>query len=80
MKRSEFEIEERIAVIRGGSYPLEVNRISWDGRKPTYDIRKWKLGNDGERIPLKGITLSAKEAGILRNVLSGIELLDEVEG
>ena len=40
--------------------------VSWKGAKPSLDLRLWRITADGQR-PLKGLTLSAEEAGRLYN-------------
>ena len=39
-----FEIVERIVVLkdRKPAWDLELNRVSWNGNEPRYDIREWK--------------------------------------
>ena len=49
----------------------ELNMVSWNDRDPKYDIRKWapehnKMG--------KGVTLTADEIILLRDLLNEIEL------
>lgn len=56
-----FEIEETIAVLSEEDYNgfrKELNYVSWDGRKPKYDIRGWK---DGHTKLTKGIVLNKEE-------------------
>ena len=50
---------------------LDVNLISWNDRAPKYDIRDWapdraKMG--------KGITISADEVILLRDLLNELDL------
>jgi hypothetical protein len=65
-----FEIINNIGVVSAlsGGWNLELNRVSWNGNEPKYDIRTWspdhtKMG--------KGITLSEKE------LISLFEVLDK---
>lgn len=65
-----FEIINKIGIVSAlsGGWNLEVNRVSWNGNEPKYDIRTWspdhtKMG--------KGITLSEKE------LISLFEVLDK---
>jgi len=49
----------------------ELNMVSWNDRDPKYDIREWapehnKMG--------KGVTLTADEIILLRDLLNEIEL------
>jgi hypothetical protein len=65
-KKGEFtyDIVEHIGVISVGSkgWRKELNRISWNGGEPKYDIRDW--APDHEKMG-KGITLTADEAHTL---------------
>lgn len=54
-----FTITNHIATIsNSGSWALEINMVSWGGRKPTYDIRKWSP--DHSKMS-KGLSLSEAE-------------------
>ena len=54
-----YEIINEIGVIADdGKWRLELNRVSWNGREPKYDLRRWSYGH--EKIG-KGITLSDAE-------------------
>ena len=55
-----FEIINRLGVISAsaGGWSFELNRVSWNGGEPKYDLRSWspdhtKMG--------KGVTLSEEE-------------------
>ncbi len=63
-----FEIVEHIGVISEGSkgWQRELNKISWNGAAPKYDIRDWSEGH--EKMG-KGITLTAEEAKALKDLL-----------
>lgn len=61
MAEVKFEIKETIISVNDGDakWNLELNLVSWNGREPKYDIRKWspdhtKMG--------KGVSLSEDEA------------------
>ena len=60
-----YEITDHIATLSDGSWKLELNLVSWGGRTPTYDIRKW----NGERMS-KGCTLKKEELIALRDALN----------
>ena len=67
----EYEIKQHIATLdrgRGAEYQKQLNIVSWKGAKPSLDLRLWRITADGQR-PLKGLTLSAEEAGRLYNAL-----------
>lgn len=64
-----YEIVEEIGVISENAkgWRKELNRISWNGAAPKYDIRDWapqheKMG--------KGVTLSDEEVVSLKEILS----------
>lgn len=62
-----YEIINEIGVVSTkASWRLEVNRISWDGREPKYDIRSWSAGRTKMG---KGITLTEEELVKLYEVL-----------
>lgn len=56
------------------NYTRELNLISWNGAKPVYDIRGWRVGKDGIKHPLKGLSLSKDELIVLRDLLQSIDL------
>lgn len=70
-KQFEFEIKQNIATLtedKDAEYQKQLNIVSWKGAKPSLDLRLWKITAEGQR-PLKGLTLSADEAGRLYNAL-----------
>ena len=65
-----YEIVEQIAKIgEVGKWKLELNRVSWNGKPPKYDIRAWS--EDYAKCG-KGVTLTAEEARALKYALEGI--------
>ena len=64
-----YEIVEHIGTISESAkgWTKELNRISWNGGEPKYDIRDWSP--DDEKMG-KGITLTEEEA---RNLLGLLE-------
>lgn len=65
-----YEIVERIAVLsesRGVS--KELNRVSYGGSAPKYDLRSWSR-EDGEEKLLKGLTMTQEEAAALKAALN----------
>ena len=67
----EYEIKQHIATLtedKDAEYQKQLNIISWKGAKPSLDLRLWRITEEGAR-PLKGLTLSAEEAGRLYNAL-----------
>lgn len=76
-----YEIKQRIAVL--GQYQdetKEVNYISYNGREPKVDIRKWTAQPDGSKRMGKGITLSLKETQALYEALkASLEGLPQIQ-
>lgn len=61
-----FDIVERVAVLsRDRDTTKELNRISFNGNPPVWDLRRWK-----DEKMLKGITLTDEEMNALRRVLT----------
>ena len=68
MREIQYEIVKEIAVLSTGDsgYTKEINLISWNGKGPQYDIRRFSP--DREKCG-KGITLNADEAAALLKAL-----------
>ncbi len=68
MAEFKYEIVEHIGVISESSrgWTKELNRISWNGGTPKYDIRDWAPGH--EKMG-KGVTLSDAEMEKLKSLL-----------
>lgn len=72
-----YEIINNIGVVSEGSkgWTLELNRVSWNGKEPKYDLRSWspdhtKMG--------KGITLTEEDIKSLADILKKeVEFLNE---
>lgn len=64
----EYEIIEEIGVLSENAcgWRKELNKVSWNGRPPKYDIRDWS--EDHEKMG-KGITLTDEEAEVLKKLL-----------
>ena len=72
-----YEIINEIGIISESKkgWKKEVNRISWSGNEPKYDIRDWSENH--ERMG-KGINLTEEELRTLYSILKEeIELLDQ---
>lgn len=54
-------------------YAQQLSILAWNGYPPKYDIRRWKIGEDGELTPAKGIALSADEMQTLKEALNTID-------
>ena len=70
MAEFKYEIVEEIGVISENAkgWRKELNRISWNGAAPKYDIRDWAL--EHEKMG-KGVTLSDEEVVSLKAVRWG---------
>ena len=64
MKEFQFEIVEELLVLSENDkgWTKELNRVSFNGASPKYDIRTWSPGH--EKMG-KGITLTDEEFGLL---------------
>ena len=67
----QYEIVEEIGVLSTSTkgWTKELNKISWNGGAPKYDIRDW--APEHEKMG-KGVTLSEEEIGALMKLLSEI--------
>ena len=67
MAEISFEIVEHIGTLSEGSWNLELNKVSWNGKEPKYDLRSW----DPEHKKCgKGITLNEFEIEKLKEILN----------
>ena len=67
-----YEIVERIAVLsQSGDTSKELNKVSYNGASPKYDIRSWRR-TDGEEKLLKGLTLNEEEMEALKQALANL--------
>ena len=76
-KELKYEIINQIGVIStsASGWNTELNRVSWNGAEPKYDIRPWSP--DHSKMG-KGITLSESELITLVELLTKeVELLKE---
>lgn len=65
-----YEIVEHIAVLsQNGDTTKELNRVSYNGASPKYDIRSWRRA-DGEEKLLKGLTLNEDEMEALKRAVA----------
>lgn len=63
-----YDIVEEVGVLSENNkgWRKELNRISWNGATPKYDIRDWAPGH--EKMG-KGVTLTEEEAAKLKELL-----------
>lgn len=72
-----LEIINELGVVSEGNkgWRKELNRISWNGKEPKYDIRDW--APDHEKMG-KGITLTEQELRKLKELIEAeIAFLEE---
>ena len=73
MAEIKFEIIETLGILSESpkGWTKELNLISWNERKPKYDLRDW----DPEHEKMgKGVTLSVDELKKLRDILNNMDL------
>lgn len=73
MAEFKYEVTKKIGVLSQGKggWVREVNLVSWGEREPKYDIRDWS--EDNTKMG-KGISLTAEEVAVLKEILEEIEL------
>ena len=75
-KEIKYEIIDNIGVVSENSkgWKKELNRVSWNGGEPKYDIREW--APEHERMG-KGVTLTEDELRALKVLIDEeLKLLD----
>lgn len=75
-RKIEYEIIEKIGNLSDDDNQVhkELNLISWNKSAAVFDLRSWGKDADGNRKPLKGLTLSADEVEILRELLNSVDI------
>ena len=69
-----YEITRPISVLsQRVNLTMELNLISYDGKGPVFDLRKWRTSNEGRRMQ-KGVTMTREELLALRDVLITMEV------
>lgn len=71
-----YEIINSVGIVseRASGWKKELNRVSWNGGEPKYDIREWSPDHDKMG---KGITLTEAELRSLKVIIDEeIRLLD----
>ena len=64
-----YEIISRIGTVSTapGGWSIELNRVSWNGNEPKYDLRSWSP--DHSKMG-KGITLTESDMVVLAELLN----------
>ena len=67
----QYEIVEEIGVLSENAkgWRKELNKISWNGGIPKYDIREWAPNH--EKMG-KGVTMTEDEMAELKTILAGM--------
>lgn len=76
-EKIKYEIINHIGVLSEGTkgWKKELNRVSWNGEKPKYDIRDW---NADHTQMSKGSTLTEQDIRALKDILvAEVAFLDE---
>ncbi|MCJ7690303.1 MAG: PC4/YdbC family ssDNA-binding protein [Clostridiaceae bacterium] len=73
MAEIKYEIKETLGALSESSkmWKKELNLISWNDKEAKYDIRDWSP--EHEKMG-KGVTLTADEVKLLRDILNKLEL------
>lgn len=75
-KELKFEIINSVGVVteQTSGWKKELNRVSWNGGEPKYDIRDWSPNHETMG---KGVTLTEAELRSLKTIIDEeIKLLD----
>ncbi len=78
MAELKYEITQHIGVLSENAkgWTKELNMVSWNEREPKYDLREWSP--DHTRMG-KGITLTQEDIDVLKALLNGEELEDDID-
>ncbi len=78
MAELKFEITEHLGVLSENAkgWTKELNKVSWNERPAKYDLREWSP--DHTRMG-KGITLTDEDVEMLRKILNGEEIEDDID-
>lgn len=74
-RKIEYDVISHLGNIsEKNNYTKEANLISWSGREAIYDLRGWRIGKDGIKYPLKGISMEKTDLIALRDLLIKADL------
>ena len=76
-KALKHEIINHIGILSEGTkgWKKELNRVSWNGSEPKYDLRDW---NEDHTLMGKGCTLTEADIRALKDILvAEVAFLDE---
>lgn len=70
MRDFNYEIKKRLGILsQNGEKTLELNLVSYNGREPKIDLRRWDRSGGEEKL-LKGLTMTNEEAAALLEALT----------
>ena len=69
-------LEECGTISANGDWERKLRLVSWNDREPKYDIRDWKVADDGTEMMRKGITLTGEELLIIKDLITKMEKED----
>lgn len=67
-----YEVYEDYEISSKGKRSLRLRYMKWGKNLPKYDLRVWKIEDDGTEIAQKGLCLSAEEMELLQVKLNEI--------
>jgi len=68
MDKITYSITENIGTLStSGVWEFQLNLVSWNGRKPVFDLRKWHTKSD---CMSKGVTMKEDELRALRDIIN----------
>ena len=74
MGKFTYEIKKHIGTLsEADSMSLELNQISYGKAAPKYDLRRWRMTEEGKQL-MKGITLNTDEVVALRELLNTMKI------
>ena len=62
-------LEECGDIAERGDYTLKLRYMAWNDKEPRYDLRPWKVDENGKEVCAKGIGLSGEELESLGNLI-----------
>ena len=73
-KEFEYTVKKKITILGVNSkYENALSIVAWNGFSGKFDLRRWRIDDEGKRIPTKGISLTPEEMENLKKSLNGID-------
>lgn len=70
-------LEECGTIAINGNWEMKLRYIKWGNNPPKYDLRYWRIKEDGTEESKKGITLTTNEIEGLQKLLNEINPEEE---